>query len=233
MAEAYVGVDEGIAKKLRMREVNPAGTVVEQEVVSLADFSGAEIVPAKESGGNLATLAGKDFATETTLATIAGKDFATQTTLAAIKAKTDNIDVSHNLLGKETTLGTVHGHVDSIDSKITAVDTGNVTEKLPTGYATVRVDVSADGDLVAADGTKTIYVLGYQLQGKGDVQVTLRDGVAGTDIGPEWDLNAREGMIVPIKSWPYYYFKTAASGKLSIDVDAAIVVTGNIQYVQQ
>lgn len=74
---------------------------------------------ALETGGNLATLAGKDFATQTTLAlikaktdnvdaalstraleaggnlaTIAGKDFATQTTLALIKAKTDNLDTA-------------------------------------------------------------------------------------------------------------------------------------------
>jgi hypothetical protein len=43
---------------------------------------------AKESGGNLAALA--------------GKDFATQTTLAAIKAKTDNLDAASSTLAKES-----------------------------------------------------------------------------------------------------------------------------------
>lgn len=176
-----------------------------------------------------------------------------------------NLDVTGSVLptgaSTEATLGTVHGHVDSIDGKVTACNTGAVvlttgtasigklasntgvdigdvdvlslpSHTLPTGYGTVRVDTDADADLVAADGTKTIYVLGYQLQGKGDVQVTLRDGIAAADIGPEWDFNAREGVVAPIKEWPYYYFKTAASGKLSIDVDAGIFVTGNIQYVQ-
>ena len=42
----------------------------------------------------LAALAGVDFATETTLAALAGVDFATQTTLALIKAKTDNLDLA-------------------------------------------------------------------------------------------------------------------------------------------
>lgn len=45
---------------------------------------------ALESGGNLAT--------------IAGKDFATQTTLAAIKAKTDNLDVALSTVAKDATL---------------------------------------------------------------------------------------------------------------------------------
>jgi hypothetical protein len=70
--------------------------VVNQPAVTLYDSSGNEIAPAKET--TLASLEGKDFATQTTLATRAseatleaarlllvaldGKDFATQTTLA-------------------------------------------------------------------------------------------------------------------------------------------------------
>ncbi len=55
-------------------------------VVGMKDASNARINPAKEDG-NLATIAGKDFATQTTLATVAAKDFATQTTLATLTAK--------------------------------------------------------------------------------------------------------------------------------------------------
>jgi len=53
------------------------------------------------------------------------EDLATQTSLA--------------LVATEATLGTVHGHVDSIDGKITACNTGAVTiagSSLPTGAAT-------------------------------------------------------------------------------------------------
>lgn len=48
---------------------------------------------ALEAGGNLAT--------------IAGKDFATQTTLALIKAKTDNLDVASSTLATQASLATV------------------------------------------------------------------------------------------------------------------------------
>lgn len=46
-----------------------------------------------------------------------------------------NLDIALSLLARETTLGTVHGHVDSIDGKITACNTGSVTigASLPAG----------------------------------------------------------------------------------------------------
>lgn len=76
---------------------------------------------ALETGGNLAT--------------IAAKDFATQTTLALIKAKTDNLDV---LLSTRTkSADQQHAIVDSghliIDSGSTTAVTGNVTVVQPTG----------------------------------------------------------------------------------------------------
>ena len=81
---------------LKVKEQNPLSSIAVNVISGFA----------LESGGNLATLAGKDFATQTTLAsiktgtdflseiagdtdslaTIAGKDFATETTLAAMKA---------------------------------------------------------------------------------------------------------------------------------------------------
>ena len=56
--------------------------------VGVKDHLGNPIDPAKENG-NLATIAGKDFATQTTLATLTGKDFATQTTLATVATNTN------------------------------------------------------------------------------------------------------------------------------------------------
>jgi hypothetical protein len=54
--------------------------------------------------------------------------------LASIPNPT-NLDIAISLLARETTLGTVHGHVDSIDGKITACNTGSVTigAALPAG----------------------------------------------------------------------------------------------------
>jgi len=63
-----------------------AGSTPTSNVVGLKDHLNTRIDPAQE-GGNLATLAGKDFATQTTLSTLAGKDFATQTTLSTLAGK--------------------------------------------------------------------------------------------------------------------------------------------------
>ncbi len=66
-------------------EAYVAGSTPTSNVVGSKDASNVRINPAKEDGN---------------LATIAGKDFATQTTLAAMKAKTDllTFDGSNNLL---------------------------------------------------------------------------------------------------------------------------------------
>ena len=102
---------------------------------------------AKESGGNLATIAGKDFATaakqdtgNTSLSTIAAKDFATatkqdtgNTTLAEIALDTDNLDVAlstrlkpADTLTAVTTVGTITNPVAVTQSTSPWVD--NLTQ---------------------------------------------------------------------------------------------------------
>lgn len=108
-------------------EVTLDGAVYKIEVISKSRKSDGTIIDPATEGGNLATLAGKDFATETTLAavkaktdnipsdpareggnlaTLTGKDFATQTTLAEImsvngvKKITDPLPAGTNEIGK-------------------------------------------------------------------------------------------------------------------------------------
>lgn len=73
-----------------------------------------------------------------------------------------NLDIALSLLARETTLGTVHGHVESIDGKITACNTGSVTigAALPAG-------TNAIGKLAANSGVDI-----------GDVDVTSLPNVA-------------------------------------------------------
>lgn len=86
---------------------------------------------AQETGGNLASLVAKDFATSakqdtgnTSLATIAAKDFATQTTLALIKAKTDNLDVASSTLATQASLATVVTNTAPIATAQAATSSG-------------------------------------------------------------------------------------------------------------
>lgn len=72
---------DGTGKKLQTKSNVIGADTVHSEAVFIVDASGNIIAPALEAGN---------------LATIAGKDFATQTTLAAIKAKTDLIATAVN-----------------------------------------------------------------------------------------------------------------------------------------
>lgn len=82
-----------------------AGSTPTSNVVGSKDASNVRINPAKEDGN---------------LATIAGKDFATQTTLAAMKAKTDllTFDGSNNLLTSSSGGASPVGIKDSSDTRV-------------------------------------------------------------------------------------------------------------------
>lgn len=94
---------------------------------------------ALEAGGNLAT--------------IAGKDFATQTTLALVKAKTDNLDVAlstvataANQATEIASLATIAGAVKAEDS--VSVDADKGIPALAVRQEVLSVDTSASGDYV-------------------------------------------------------------------------------------
>ena len=87
-----------------------------------------------------------------------------------------NLDVTGSALptgaSTEATLGTVHGHVDSIDGKITACNTGAVTVS-----AALPAGTNAIGKLAANTGVDI-----------GDVDVTsIVPGVAATSLGKAED----------------------------------------------
>ena len=119
--------------------------------VTINNSTGAAAVNIQD-GGNTITVDG------TVAVTFTGStDVATQTTLAAIKAKTDNIPALGQALAAssvpvilptatittltppaaitgfstETTLGTVHGHVDSIDTKTPALGQALAAASVP------------------------------------------------------------------------------------------------------
>lgn len=111
---------------------------------------------AKETGGNLAT--------------IAGKDFATQTTLALVKAKTDNLDVAlstrlkpADTLTAVTTVGTITNvvHVDDNSGSLTVDNAGTfATQASQSGtWATGRtwsLSSGSDSVTITPSGTQTI-----------------------------------------------------------------------------
>lgn len=103
---------------------------------------------ALESGGNLAT--------------IAAKDFATQTTLALIKAKTDNIDVALSTRTKPTDQqhvivdsGVTTGLTDT-QLRATAVPVSNASLPLPSGAATSAKQLADNHNVVVTSAPTTV-----------------------------------------------------------------------------
>ena len=137
----------------------------------------------------------------------------------------------------ETTLGTVHGHVDSIDGKITACNTGAVAGTLTQStkhdaatYKTAFFNAAADGDLIAAVANKVIKVHALALQASGTVTVNIRNDAVGGTILMSWNLQAREGAVLPLAAYPAYWMITAQGKALFCDVTAAQTVTINVIY---
>jgi hypothetical protein len=131
----------------------------------------------------------------------------------------------------EATLGTVHGHVDSIDGKITACNTGAIAGSLTQStkhdskvYAPAVFDASASGNLVAAVANKVTKLHALAIQAQGTVVVNLNDGAAGTSL-MEWSFQAREGAVLPLAPCPAFWAKTTANTILYVTLSAAVQVT--------
>ena len=133
---------------------------------------------ALETGGNLAT--------------IAGKDFATQTTLAAIKAKTDNIDVALSTRTKPTDTQKVDGSGVTQPVSLATAPTTPVTGTFyqatqpVSGTVTTTPPSNASTNLTQVGGVSVS--LG-QTTRSGSIPVTLPSDGAGVPFGT-WGYNA-------------------------------------------
>lgn len=104
---------------------------------------------ALESGGNLATIAGKDFATQTTLATrasestlssINGKDFATQTTLATRASEATLASLNGKDFATQTTVATLATSANQTN--------GTQQTQIVDAVSGLQANVIGDGSLV-------------------------------------------------------------------------------------
>ena len=127
---------------------------------------------------------------------------------------------------------------------VDGVNDGDVakTNPLPTrtGVALTRdfqvasINVSAAGftAVVAADGSKTVKVLGWAFKVGAGVAVKLRNDVAGVDLTPPMlYANAGDGWVQDIIGQPY--FVTAAGGNFGLHLSAAAPVSGVLFYTQE
>lgn len=138
---------------------------------------------ALESGGNLAA--------------IAAKDFATQTTLALIKAKTDNLDVALSLIKAKT---------DNLDLALSARTLTKHDNTIY--YSTNSVSLAANGILLAAQASNKIRIHSIWGQGAANIEGNIQDGSGGTNI-LHFKLNDREGFLLPFTPSPAFWGQNA------------------------
>lgn len=214
MGEDSIGLNaDGAGKKVRTNSRVVGADTVHEEVFIVTDGAGNIIDPRKN--------------VETT-GTVTGTVTANAGT---------NLNTS--ALALETTLGTVHGHVDSIDGKITACNTGAVAGTLTQStkhdaatYKTALFYASADGDIVAAVANKKIKVHYLDIQAQGTVTVAIKDDNAGGTRLDEWKLTDREGAVKAFVPYPASHYVTlqTAGKALYCDVSAAVTVKINVIY---
>lgn len=139
---------------------------------------------ALEAGGNLASIAGKDFATQATLALIKAKTDNLDTALSGIKAKTDNLDLA---LSARTL--TKHDNT--------------------TYYSTNSVSLAASGTLLAAQASNKIRIHSIWGQAAASVEGNIQDGSGGTNM-LHFKFNDREGFLLPFSPSPAFWGQNAA-----------------------
>jgi hypothetical protein len=99
-----------------------------------------------------------------------------------------------------------------------------------TDYKTARFDASSSGAIVSAVAGKVIKVHGYTIQAQGTVTVNFNDGSGGSELGPEWKLQDREGAVVPFAEKSAYWFKTSANTDLYVTLSASVTVVIDLIY---
>lgn len=124
---------------------------------------------------SVASIDGKDFATETTLALIEGKDFATETTLALIEGKD---------FATETTLALIEGKDFATETTLSGIKTATDQLTFDTGRLKVLADIALESDVAddAADtenplkvGTRAVSGLLSAISASGDKANMISD----------------------------------------------------------
>ena len=165
------------------------------------------------------------------LASIAGKDFATQTTLALVKAKTDNVDVSLSTRALEAggNLAAIKAKTDNLDVALSA---RTLTKHDNKTYLTKVGRINATALLSIAIANKIIKVHCYSASSESDGQtVYFYEETSGTQLSQKWPWNAREGVSKPFAPAPAQLFKTVTAGKdLGLNLANATYVNYEIVY---
>ncbi|OPX88989.1 MAG: hypothetical protein A4E53_01722 [Pelotomaculum sp. PtaB.Bin104] len=183
-------------------------------------------------------------ATETTLSTLNGKVTACNTGAVTISAalpagtnaigklaSNDGVDIGNVDVASVAAGTNTIGHVFQ-SPQVGTVFSGTATATVASAFANVAAS-QTDSSIVAANGSKVIYVLGFQaVCGATATNLTFnsKGGGAGTAISPLYANAANGGISCPPSGIPY--FKTSAGEALTVTTGAGSTTGIIIQYIQ-
>lgn len=211
---------------------------------------------ANETGGNLATIAAKDFATQTTLSALNAKVTAVNTGAVTISAA---LPSGTNGIGKLTANSGVDiGDVDvltlpSVTLNALPTGTNNIgkvsgsTFTLGGGldgtYALVQstsaivmksaaFSTTVTGTIISAVAGKSIKVYALAYISGAIISVNFRDG-ASTNLEGAFAHTANSGRAEAVSGPPNYLFKTTAGNSLDVVMTGVGTVAGRISYWEE
>lgn len=254
-------IDQGSTTTLRTKDVGG----VHHGVAINMDSTGAEVgVAAKPFQVSLANHAANAVAvkvdgsasTQPVSGTVTVTGVATAANQATMLGYLDGVEGLLATIDADT--GSIATTSASIDSKITACNTGAVTISgaLPAGtnligrvsssdetstiyngttaitpkFAVLDAASSGDNTLIAAVTSKKIRVLSLFLVSAGAVNVRFESGASGTALTGQMNLVANTGFVLPYN--PLGWFETASNTLLNLELSAAISVDGSIVYAE-
>lgn len=112
-------------------------------------------------------------------------------------------------------------------------DTYNPAPQVPTLLTVAgRATVNGSNAIVSAIGGRRIKVYAYDLQGEDETsRGYFASGASGSQLSPEWEFNAREGVSKAIDpASKGYLFATAAGAALSLELTAVPAMKYSVSY---
>jgi len=186
---------DGVARVLvdsagNLVKVTQDGSDYKIEILGkLRDAGGTIVNPAKEDG-NLATLAGKDFATQTTLASLLSafnaEDFASETTLVSVDGRLTTIDAVLDSIKDVDGIKKIADQLPAGTNEIGKVAQGT---KAAGAGAWPQVLYDAAGNVVGVVQDGSVYRLQTEAQLATGAKVQLTDGTNDASITADGKLN--------------------------------------------
>jgi hypothetical protein len=141
-------------------------------------------------------------------------------------------------------IGGVHHQRVKLVAGIDGVNDGDIakTNPLPTrtgialarDFSVAQISVGSVGfnQVIAADGAKSIKVLGWAFKVAGAVAVKFRNDAGALDLTPAMPFASNgDGWVQDIIGQPYII--TGSAGNFGLSLSAAVPVTGLVFYTQE